>query len=101
MSGSILANEKIRQFAGLAAGVGVGPLSLRLCAALGFPLGSQAQDSVGPIAAWLTSPVAQLCAAALLVVGVAVWLVSNPAGPGQGRRGGRPEGDRRRAGARA
>jgi len=101
MSSSILTREKVRQFAALAAGASIGPLSLKLCTALGFPFGSQAHDSVAPIALWLTSPVAQLCAAALLVIGAAVRLAGDLTGSGQGRRGGMPEGDQQRVEAQA
>ena len=101
MSSSILANGKVRQFAAMMVGVSIGPLSLGLCTALGVSVGSRAHDSVAPIALWLTSPTAQVCAATLLVIGAAVRLAGDLAGLARRRRGVMPEGDRQRAEARA
>ncbi len=97
MSNSILGNARLRQLAVMIGGVGIGPFFLRLCTALGAPLGSRSHDSVAPLALWLTSSTAQVCAAALLVIGAALRMAGNV----QGKRAGMPEGDRRRAEAHA
>ena len=95
MRNSKIANETVKRLAALAAGIGIGPLSLRLFTAIGFPASGPAYDSVAPLALWLaSSSVAQFCAAGLVIGGSVVWLVADLAGPGRvNRGGGRPERD--------
>src|SRR5258707_9974930 len=62
--------DTVKKLAALAAGVGCGPLSLRLFTILRVPVGGPARDSVAPLAFWLaSSPIAQVCAAALFIGG--------------------------------
>ncbi len=70
--------ETLKKLAAVAAGVGSGPLSLRLFTMLGVPVGGPARDSVAPLAFWLaSSPIAQVCAAALFIGGSALWLAAD------------------------
>ena len=70
--------ETMKKLAAVAAGVGSGPLSLRLFTELGVPVGGPARDSVAPLAFWLaSSPIAQICAAALFIGGSALWLAAD------------------------
>ena len=70
--------ETMKKLAAVAAGVGSGPLSLRLFTDLGVPVGGPARDSVAPLAFWLaSSPIAQICAAALFIGGSALWLAAD------------------------
>jgi hypothetical protein len=67
--------ETVKKLAAMAAGVGSGPLSLRLFTMVGVPVGGPARDSVAPFAFWLaSSSIAQVCAAALFIGGSALWL---------------------------
>jgi hypothetical protein len=103
MRNSMIANETVKRLAALAAGIGIGPLSLRLFTAVGFPAPGPAYDSVAPLALWLaSSSVAQFCAAGLVIGGSVVWLAADLAGPGRVHRGGgRPERDHGEARASA
>jgi len=75
MRNSMIENDTVKRLAALAAGVGIGPLSLRLFTAIGFPAVSAGHDSVAPLALWLTSsPIAQVCAIVLAVGGSVLWL---------------------------
>lgn len=88
MSSSIITNETVRKLAALAAGIGIGPLSLRVFTVLGFHAAGSAHDGVEPLAFWLTSSsIAQLCAAALVVGGGAIWLAAYLARSGRERGG--------------
>jgi hypothetical protein len=100
---SMIANDTVKRLAALAAGVGIGPLSLRLFAVVGFPSPGPAYDSAVPLALWLaSSSVAQFCAAGLVIGGSVVWLAADLAGPGRViRGGGRAEGDHGEARAAA
>jgi hypothetical protein len=70
--------ETVKKLAAVAAGVGSGPLSLRLFTILGVPVGGPARDSVAPLAFWLaSSPIAQVCGAALFIGGSALWLAAD------------------------
>ena len=70
--------ETVKKLAAMAAGLGSGPLSLRLFTELGVPVGGPAGDSVAPLAFWLaSSPIAQDCAAALFVGGSVLWLAAD------------------------
>ena len=70
--------ETVKKLAAVAAGVGSGPLSLRLFAELGVTVGAPARDSVMPLAFWLaSSSIAQICAAALFIGGSALWLCAD------------------------
>ena len=95
--------ETVKKLAVVAAGVGSGPLSLRLFTILGVPVGGPARDSVAPLAFWLaSSPIAQVCAAALFVGGSAVWLAADLAKSRLGQQDGVPDGqDREEAQASA
>ena len=67
--------ETLKKLAAMAAGVGSGPLCLRLFTMVGVPVGGPACDSVVPFAFWLaSSSIAQVCAAALFIGGSALWL---------------------------
>jgi hypothetical protein len=103
MRNSMIANETVKKLAALEAGVGIGPLSLRLFAVVGLPTAGPAYDSAAPLALWLaSSSVAQFCAAGLVIGGSVVWLAADLAGPGRVHRGGgRPERDRQEAKASA
>ncbi len=84
--------ETVKKLAAVAAGVGSGPLSLRLFAMLGVPVGGPARDSVAPLAFWLaSSPIAQVCAAALFIGGSALWLAANLAKSRLGQQDGVPD----------
>src|SRR5260370_42692613 len=77
--------ETLKKLAAVAAGVGSGPLSLRLFTMLGVPVGGPARDSVAPLAFWLaSSSIALVCAAALFIGGTGPWL---PAALSQTRAG--------------
>ena len=92
MRNSMIANETVKRLAALAAGIGIGPLSLRLFTVVGFPAAGPAYDSVAPLPLWLASSlVAQLCAAGLVIGGSVVWLAADLTGPGRQRGSGRPE----------
>jgi hypothetical protein len=70
--------ETMKKLAAVAAGVGSGPVTLRLFTMLGVPVGGPARDSVAPLAFWLaSSPISQVCAAALFVGGSALWLYAD------------------------
>ncbi len=103
MRNSMIANDTVKKLAALATGVGIGPLSLRLFAVVGFPTAGPAYDSAAPLALWLaSSSVAQFCAAGLVIGGSVVWLAADLAGPGRVHRGGgRPERDHEEARASA
>ena len=78
MRRSMMANDRVKKLAALATGIGIGPLSLRLLVAIGFPATGQTHDSVVPLAIWLTfSSIAQVCSVALVVCGSVVWLCAN------------------------
>ncbi len=80
MRDSMMANDPVKKLATLATGIGIGPLSLRLLVAIGFPATGQTHDSVVPLALWLTfSSIAQFCSVALVVGGSVVWLGANVA----------------------
>jgi hypothetical protein len=88
MRNSKIANETVKKLAALAAGLGIGPLSLRLFTMVGFPAPGPAYDSEAPLARWLaSSSITQLCAAALVIGGSVAWLAADVAGPGRARRG--------------
>jgi hypothetical protein len=90
MRNSMIANETVKRLAALAAGIGIGPLSLRLLTVVGFPAAGPAYDSVAPLPLWLASSlVAQFCAAGLVIGGSVAWLAADSAGPGRVRRGSR------------
>jgi hypothetical protein len=95
MRNSMIANDTVKRLAAVADGLGIGPLSLRLFTAIGFPAVSPGHDSTAPLALWLaSSSVAQFCAAGLVIGGSVVWLAADLAGPGRVQRGGgRPERD--------
>jgi hypothetical protein len=95
--------ETVKKLAAVAAGVGSGPLSLRLFTMLGVPVGGPARDSVAPLAFWLaSSPIAQVCAAALFIGGSALWLAADFAKSRLGQQDGVPdEQDREEARASA
>ncbi len=95
--------ETLKKLAAVAAGVGSGPLSLRLFTMLGVPVGGPARDSVAPLAFWLaSSPIAQVCAAALFIGGSALWLAADFAKSRLGQQDGVPdEQDREEARASA
>jgi len=103
MRNSTIANETVKRLAALAAGIGIGPLSLRLFTAVGFPAPGPVYDSAAPLALWLaSSSIAQFCAAGLVIGGSVVWLAADLAGPGRVHLGsGRPERDRQEAKASA
>ena len=103
MRNSMIANETVRRLAALAAGVGIGPLSLRLFSVVGFPATGPVYDSAAPLALWLaSSSIAQFCAAGLVIGGSVVWLAADLAGPGPVHLGScRPERDRQEAKASA
>src|SRR5712664_3192565 len=70
--------ETVRKLAAMAAGVGSGPLSLRLLTMVDVPVGGPVGDSVAPLAFWLaSSSIAQVCAAALFIGGSALWLAAD------------------------
>ena len=98
-----MTNETMKKLAALAAGVGCGPLSLRLFTILGVPVGGPARDSVAPLAFWLaSSPIAQVCAAALFIGGSALCLAADFAKSRLGQRDDVPdEQDREEARASA
>jgi hypothetical protein len=78
MKDSMMANDTVKKLAALATGIGIGPLSLRLLVAIGFPATGQTHDSVVPLAVWLTfSSIAQVCSVGLVVGGSVVWLGAN------------------------
>ena len=86
---SMIANDTVKRLAALAAGVGIGPLSLRLFTVIGFPAVSPGHDSVAPLALWLTfSPIAQVCAIVLAVGGSVLWLAADLAKSTRGEGGG-------------
>ena len=86
---SMIANDTVKRLAALAAGVGIGPLSLRLFTAIGLPAVSPGHDSVAPLALWLTfSPIAQVCAIVLAVGGSVLWLAADLAKSTRGEGGG-------------
>jgi hypothetical protein len=88
----MMTNETVKKLAALAAGVGCGPLSLRLFTILGVPVGGPAGDSVAPFAFWLaSSPIAQVCAAALFIGGSALWLAADFAKSRLGQQDGVPD----------
>lgn len=95
--------EAVKKLAAVAAGVGSGPLSLRLFTMLGVPVGGPARDSVAPLAFWLaSSPISQVCAAALFVGGSALWLAADFVKSRLGQQDGVPdEQDREEARASA
>ena len=103
MRNSMIANETVKKLAALAAGIGIGPRSLRLFTVVGFPTAGPVYDSAAPLALWLaSSSVAQFCAAGLVIGGSVVWLAADLAGPGRAHRGGgRPERDHEEARASA
>jgi hypothetical protein len=79
--------ETVKKLAALAAGVGSGPLSLRLFTMVGVPVGGPAHDSVAPLAFWLaSSSIALVCAAALFIGGSALWLAADLAKSRLGQR---------------
>ena len=98
-----MTSETVKKLAALAAGVGSGPLSLRLFTMLSVPVGGPARDSVAPLAFWLAfSPIAQVCAAALFIGGSALWLAADFAKSRLGQRDDVPnEQDREQARASA
>ena len=102
MRNSMIANETVKRLAALAAGIGIGPLSLRLFTVVGFPAAGPAYDSAAPLALWLaSSSVAQFCAAGLVIGGSVVWLAADLAGPCRVHRGGgHPNETTRRQGRR-
>ncbi len=95
--------ETVKKLAAVAAGVGSGPLSLRLFTMLGAPVGGPARDSVAPLAFWLaSSSIALGCAAALFIGGSALWLAADLAKSRLGHRDDVPnEQDREEARASA
>lgn len=95
--------ETVKKLAAVAAAVGSGPLSLRLFTMVGVPVGGPARDSVAPLAFWFAfSPIAQVCAAALLVSGSTLWLAADFAKSRLGQRDDVPdEQDREEARASA
>jgi hypothetical protein len=95
--------ETVKKLAAVAAGVGSGPLSLRLFTMLGVPVGGPARDSVAPLAFWLaSSPISQVCAAALFIGGSVLWLAADFAKSRLGQRDDVPnEQDREEARASA
>src|SRR5712692_10185003 len=75
---SMIENDTVKRLAAVTAGLGIGPLSLRLFTAIGFPAVSPGHDSVVPLALWLTSsPIAQVCAIVLAVGGSVLWLAAD------------------------
>jgi hypothetical protein len=95
--------ETLKKLAAVAAGVGSGPLSLRLFTMLGVPVGGPARDSVAPLAFWLaSSSLALVCAATLFIGGSALWLAADLAKSRLGQRDDVPnEQDREEARASA
>jgi hypothetical protein len=84
--------EAVKKLAAVSAGVGSGPLALRLFTILGVPVGGPARDSVAPLAFWLaSSPIAQVCAAALLICGSTLWLAADFAKSRLGQQDGVPD----------
>ena len=103
MRNSMIQNDTVKRLAAVAAGLGIGPLSLRLFTAVGFPAVSPGRDSVEPLAFWLaSSSIAQVCAAALFIGGSALWLAADLAKSRLGQQGVVPnEQDREEAPASA
>jgi hypothetical protein len=95
--------ETVKKLAAVAAGIGSGPLSLRLFTMAGVPVGGPARDSVAPLAFWLaSSSIAEVCAAALFIGGSALWLAADLAKSRLGQRDDVPdEQDREQARASA